>query len=323
MVVDMETHDTNEDTFCMVKCGRSRCVTCYNRLCLDNSFKNNVTGENMYLEFNGSCSTKMCVYIIKCKVPGCQMQYIGHTINHISARISQHKSTIIRGGGCKLLRDHFTLVHSIEDMSIMPIDILPEGLTLKEREEIEDDWILKCNTLYPYGLNARCKKVGIMDASIEVTNSRTTIYSKFPAVKISRGFRGGQLASDINPNLEFDPDMFLNSLLNDRITDLRATRTEICKLKKMNLKSLYIRTIKMINEKIEDDVRKIQICYFVKDMSWFYLSRMCKQRTKAKTSSFIVIDYCNKFVEFMNLKKIFGLPEVKKVSPFKRLYHSF
>ena len=200
-----------EDKFCMTTCHRSRCITCSNRLCLDNIFNNNVTGETMFLEFNGSCSTKNCIYMIKCKVPECQMTYVGHTINCLSTRISNHRASIIRGGGCKLLRDHFTKFHSIKDMQIMPIALLPDGLNLKQREEIEDTWILKCNTLYPYGLNARCKKVGILDASVEVANSKNTIYSKFPVVKIVRGYRG---QAENDGNLDFDTKEFMESIFD-------------------------------------------------------------------------------------------------------------
>ena len=82
------------------------------------------------LEINGSCDTKNCVYVIKCKKENCQYQYVGHTINPIKSRIGQHKSSIKRGGGSKLLKDHFTLVHSTEDMMILPLVHLPEDVKL-------------------------------------------------------------------------------------------------------------------------------------------------------------------------------------------------
>ena len=49
---------------------------------------------------------------------------------------------IVKGDGCKVLKDHFTCVHSVTDMHIMPIAPLPEKITLKEREELEDVWML-------------------------------------------------------------------------------------------------------------------------------------------------------------------------------------
>ena len=70
-------------------------------------------------------------------------QYVGHTINTIKARVSQHKSTITRGGGCRVFREHFTEVHSPENISIMPVHLLPAITSLKEREDIEETWMLK------------------------------------------------------------------------------------------------------------------------------------------------------------------------------------
>ena len=127
-----------DDIFSITSCNRKSCVTCTSRLCYDKYYTNYTTKTDYFISFNGSCQTKNCVYIIKCKHEGCKYQYVGHTINSISSRISQHKSTIKRGGGCKILRDHFTKVHDISDMSIMPIKLLPENSTLKERENIEE-----------------------------------------------------------------------------------------------------------------------------------------------------------------------------------------
>jgi hypothetical protein len=228
-------------------------------------------------------------------------------------------SSIKLGGGCKLLREHFTKLHTIGDMSIMPIDILPEGLSLKQREEIEDSWILKCNTLYPYGLNARCKAVGVMDATTVVNSSKMIIYSKFPVVKVKRGIRGGN-SETADPNIYFNADTFLSSLLENERRDLRNVRTEICKLKKRHLKSLYLRTINLANCTKDLSVSKKQICYFVKDLCWFYLNRMSDNRSKSKSASYIVIEYCNKLIEALNLQKIFRLKEVADVSPFKSDY---
>ena len=64
----------------------------------------------------------------------------------------------------------------------MPIAIFPDNINLKEREDIEEGWMLKLNTLFPYGLNLRVKKVGVLDSSTLVINSKDTVYSKFDVV---------------------------------------------------------------------------------------------------------------------------------------------
>ena len=177
MEMDSNHHPDNpndgEDSYCIKKCRRNRCVTCLNRLCMNNFVDNHVTKERFDILSNGSCDTKNCIYVIKCRHPGCQYQYVGHTVNTISQRMSSHRSSIVKGAGCKVLKDHFTRVHSVKDMCIMPIAPLPEKkTTLKEREELEDSWMLKLNTVFPYGLNVRVKKVGILDATTDVLTSK-------------------------------------------------------------------------------------------------------------------------------------------------------
>ena len=72
------------------------------------------------------------------------------TISSIASRISQHKSTMKLGGGCKVqVRDHFTKVRkkatkkNTENMSVMPIKLLPDNATLKELENIEGSCMLQ------------------------------------------------------------------------------------------------------------------------------------------------------------------------------------
>ena len=292
------------------KCTRKRCVTCSGRLCMDNSFKNWVTGEVFTIDFLGSCNTKNCVYVIKCKQPECNLQYVGHTINHISSRISQHKSSILRGGGCKILREHFTKVHSIDDLSIIPIHILPQISTLKERENIEEDWILKLNVVYPYGLNVRVKKVSLMDAETTVMNSKSCIYQYFNVVKINRGDRGG----NSNP-CNSDTKKLFTSYFNVDSINIRDIRTSLCNLKKKALKDIYLQSITYLHDGL-DSPTKVRICLLLKDLSWFYLLRIKKSVKPKIHSNFMVVNYANKYVEYVNFNQIFMSKDILAISPF-------
>lgn len=306
-MLDVENEISNggeDNNHVISKCDRTRCITCKGgRLCLDNFVQNHITNELFPLTINGSCRTKNCVYVIKCKEEKCKYQYVGHTINHISSRISQHKSSIIRGGGCKILKEHFTQIHKLEDMSIMPIVKFSEGLTLKDREIIEESWILKLNTIYPYGLNARCKKVGIMDAELNVISSKSTIYSKFDVVKIDRGKRGGS-SDKSSTTANFNEDDFISSVLREEVS-LHDIRTKLCSLKKKQLKLVYIKSISVINTNLENVLDR-HLCFYLKDLTWFYLMRMGISKVNNKQSrNFVIVKYANKFVEYVNFKKIF------------------
>ena len=302
----------------ITKCDRARCVCCKsNRICLDSTYCNFVTGEvvQLPLDFKATCTTKNCIYLIKCKKPNCQYQYIGHTVNRLCARISNHKSSILRGKVCKLVRKHFTGVHNTEDMMIMPIAVFSNNLTLKQREEIEEEYILKLNTLFPYGLNARCKKAKVLDSETDVLTSKCTIYSKFPSVNISRNNRGGNQA---NNNSQFDVDGFFDSIFEDNLVRFRNIRTRLNTLKKQQLKNVYLKSINLYSQTKFDNLRNYHLTLYIKDLSWFYLVRMEKSRNvKPKPSNFIIFTYVNKYMEQIKFPKIFAINDIVSKFPHR------
>jgi len=64
------------------------------------------------VEDSVNCKTDWCIYLIRCKQPGCVLQYVGQTINTVAKRMSSHKSHIRHNTGCKVLSAHFTQIHS-------------------------------------------------------------------------------------------------------------------------------------------------------------------------------------------------------------------
>ena len=210
-------------------------------------------------------------------------------------------------------------------MAIMPIKLLPDKTTLKERENIEEACMLQLNTVFPYGLNVRVKKKNILDACNIVMNSKTTIYSQFDIVKINRHSRGGRFISNIvSDRQEFDIDVFYEDLLDDdKMIDMHDIRTNLCNLKKKQLKLVYIKAISYINNfNSSITTYRFHKILLVKDLSWFYLTRMglaCKD--SKKSNSFIVVNYVNKFVEYIDFRKIFKMEQVTKAAPFKSKSH--
>ena len=190
-VVDADD-PTNEIPISVRNCSSTRCVTCHaGILNCDPDFSSKLTGQSFRVTDEVDCKTSFCVYLIRCRKPGCEMQYVGQTICTIAKRMSAHKSSMRSSTGCKILTEHFTQVHSIEDMTVTPIEKLDTSLNLKEREAIEEGWMKRLNTIYPYGLNVRAKTCGVMDAVKEVEGSNNVIYSKFEKVTVTRHYRGG------------------------------------------------------------------------------------------------------------------------------------
>ena len=88
-------------------------------------------------------------------------------------------------------------------------------------------------------LNVRVNTKNIPDDCNILMNSKTTIYSQFDVVKRKRHLRGGSsIGNVVNDRPEFDIDLFL--LIDDKMIDMHAIRTNLCNLKKKQLKLIVI-----------------------------------------------------------------------------------
>ena len=152
-----------------------------------------------------------------------------------------NKSHFRAGAGCKILFDHFINVHSISDMSITPIEVLKSSLDLKGREETEELWMRKLNTIYPYGLNVRAKTCGIMDAVNEVEGSMTAIYSTFDKLVNIVAREGNRI------NGNFNAAQFISDLMDSNSTSLTAIRSKITQLNSAKVKLVYLESINRLN----------------------------------------------------------------------------
>ena len=199
-------------------------------------------------------------------------------------------------------------------MCITPIELLDKNLNLKEREAIEEGWMKRLNTLYPYGLNVRAKTCDVMDAVIAVESSSTVIYSKFGKVNVTRHSRGGRrLPSDDN---DFDSDLFIDGLVEGD-TNLRTIRTRITQLNYKKIKSVYISAIKFLSSGNRDSFR-IQILRVIKDLSLFRCKAVWSRAKPAKNSNFLIVSYENKFVEDLGLNKLLKTPSIMNLCPLSR-----
>ena len=282
-------------------CTSSRCVTCCaGILNTDSTFKSFLTGQNFEVENRVNCKTTHVVYLIRCKHVGCEMQYVGQTNSSVANRISSHKSHLRAGTGCKILSDHFINVHSISDMSITPIEVLNSSLDLKGREEIEELWMRKLNTIYPYGLNVRAKTCGIMDAVNEVRGSKTAIYSKFDKLVITRKHRG-KGRNRINGN--FNAAQFISDLIDSNSRSLiRAIQSKITQLNSAKVKLVYLESINRLNATAS--VWATHLLRIVKDISLYKYKDIWELSSSPKCNQFIVVKFVNKYVEDIECSRI-------------------
>ena len=158
------TVDVNDvDNSPISKCGE--CITCRKGfLKTDPITVNKLTGEVFNVTEELSCKSTGIIYIITCAHENCCMQYVGQTVNTLNKRCIGHRSGLNTGNEPKFVREHFNKFHKPSDIRITPIcsvslNSLDDNNNsntkksfTKALKKIEDEFILKFNTLYPYSL---------------------------------------------------------------------------------------------------------------------------------------------------------------------------
>jgi len=130
----------------------SRCMTARCKCCTvintDNTITSNVTKTEYRISDHMSCNTVNIIYVINCLK--CNKQYVGETGRKLKDRLNNHRSDI-RLKKQTAIAIHFNdILHSIRDLSIIPIEIAERSDYRKYRE---DYWIKQLKCYYPFGLN--------------------------------------------------------------------------------------------------------------------------------------------------------------------------
>ena len=280
------------------------------------SFHSNISNKQYQVNANIdiSCNTKMFIYFLKCKHAGCEMKYVGMSVNSVRKRMYGHRGNLVAGKEPHLMQYHFTKVHQPSDMSIQIIDIGENSKVLREKENY---WMRELNTIYPYGMNDRTDIKGIHDAYDHVMNSTSnvTIYSVFNKVFTERGKKGKGNNRKQYPTLNFVPDIFICDIINNVENHYKYARNCIMSLSKILTKDLYLFIIKEIeNSKYIPEFNEY-FMYMMKDICLFKLQRYFEQ--KPSNNNFMVIEFSNKMVENVNLKRIIDDNDTKNNFPIQ------
>ena len=293
-------------------CDSSRCRMCFLKYLDTSPTYFSVCSDIKYeVTFSASCKTSSCIYLLSCKQ--CEMCYVGKTINSVRDRLNGHRGNIIAGTEAFLMTHHFTKVHNISDMQIKPIEIVDK----KELAKREKFWMAELNTPFPYGLNDRVDFGGFHDIYEEVTKKQCSkpVYSVFNKVETKRRKRG-RAVQDPDASIVFAPEEFINNLIEVSANIQHFThyiRTFIMRLDNDKIKQLLLHVINLLNDNCNVSTRKIEyLLYVVKDMCLFKYQRFY---TKRKSSQYVVIEFVNKFMDDININKIFNSSYIKSQFP--------
>lgn len=148
-------------------CDQKKCKICkdYNK---SHYFSSSNTGRVFHINsnINLDCNTQNVIYLITCKY--CKLQYVGETAKKLKVRFNNHRSAERSDNTTKLLYEHFKsypcsgyrysvqIIQKIEGSGHLDNGNIDPAMT-QIRQNVEETWINKLQTIFPYGLNDRYK----------------------------------------------------------------------------------------------------------------------------------------------------------------------
>ena len=202
-------------------------------------FYSSVTRRKYSVLFHDSktldCTTRNVIYLITCT--RCKMQYVGETQQQFSIRMSNHRSNI-GSKASTLLYNHFNGLCTIEHFRAQPIETCPskdlKSSTSKFLLDREAYWMKELRTIFPYGLNDRCKGKDFTKKK-DLRDVTATVFNKIPVPRKKRGSGKNRWSSNFN----------IDKFLRDVVETYKREKNWIFFARKM-ITSLSKRTLKKL-----------------------------------------------------------------------------
>ena len=311
---DVDDNEVNNNVSLLKYCNSPRCKTCLWKQ-LDQSciVTNHLTNQTFDVNIEGSCRSKNFVYLLSCSHEKCNMQYVGYSSKAINERLSGHRNNLcsLKGHPPTHVGEHFKKLHSPSNLRIKPLQFLKEGDNFKK---IEDSWMIKLSTVFPYGLNERVDTMKVKQAEIDILSNKTCIYELFD-VKPSQRTKRGTGRSLNNEDVE---DFSLKTFVDENSKQEnfpRNLRCHINNLKLENKKMLFLHSIDTLQNKENLAPFQVHLFFAIKDLCYHNISKNFLPKQRNNSSNFLVLEFVNKLVEKVNISKILKNEDIKSKLP--------
>ena len=274
---------------------------CHNKKCKTCPFANRsqVTNDKDTIAF---CKLFNCIYMLECSV--CQMAYVGQTSTPLHIRLNVHRNKIknydYNSSENQIEYEHF-FKHGFNSVIIHILDIIPNHT---DRIYYENKYILKKNTLFPYGLNQILNGQNIIKNDLLNTSAKQqTVYSIMnpQSQKTTRNQRGIH-KNKHTINLDFKTQINnLNSQFENNY-DWQKIRNWVFSIKKQNLNKLYIALIELNNKK---QFGQLVFDLLLTRARQLGINLQHIQQKEQIKQSYCVINYSNPIFNYINLTNIF------------------
>ena len=309
-------HDSSQCKLCPLLIHKEKFVSSSTHRIHNSEIPNDITSVD--------CNSKNVIYLITCRK--CNLQYVGETIQPLRGRICHHVSHIRRpdvAHSSHILANHFSKGHCkgatftvniIEKLSGDGRDndgkLDPTINRIRKKKETE--WMLKLQTVYPFGLNDR-----IGDEYMENRN-HDNVFSKFPPLKkIKERFK---IRTKYDTSNTFVVDNFIY-IINESIrTNLKNTmnliRVLLSSMKRSHCRILYDKITASLSEK-HDNYPFSQFFLAALDIIKSKIGNppIPTKSTKRPPSNICRITFANKAIDFINIHKIFKNLDILQALP--------
>ena len=288
-----------------MKCKNKKCKTCPAVVVDEHVNRLNIEGP--------ICKATGIIYMINCGY--CNIKYIGQTSTPLHLRINNHRSlcnkvlskdTDIQN---RYEFEHFKL-HPFNHAKIKILDVIDD---YNNRIELENLYIIKYKTVYPYGLNDRVNNISVTAIKNE-TCIHKEIFSNI-TFDATRSIRR-RSSNKINMYIDF------NELVND-IDNAIVSKNNMVHYIKGKILGLKRSKAKIFTKYVRDfDFRY----YLVKDLVFDLLKYKLNNQdwlnhTYVETfKSYLVINFEHKYIDALNIPQLIHNQALMSCFPIKETY---
>ena len=279
-----------------------------------------------------NCKSSNLIYLITCSK--CGLQYVGETCQKICRRFYTHDryfKKLSKDNKCKILSRHFNqgpcqgaeyTIHIIEKLEGDGRDEnnkIDKGIaSLRRRKETE--WMLKLQTVYPFGLNDRIGDEYMTDREENIVSLRFPPLKRIKKHTVRVRTKNNTKNDFITKNFIY---IIMESIREDRKNSMNLIRVLLSSLRKAQVKKIG-ETIQDFLEEKSENFQFIQ--YFLAALDIIYGKLFSEKSTNNKSMGKTIpkfrikIKFLSKGIDFLNLNKILKdgnklLPDVFQDDP--------
>ena len=257
------------------------------------------------------CKMHGVIYMLICSE--CNVKYIGQTGTAFNLRINNHRSLCNKKSNndiqSKYEFEHFK-IHSFKKVKINILDIVPDKL---RRLELENYYIIKYETAYPFGLNDR-----INNESVTSIKNNKCIYKNIfeSQYHMSNSRQTNRIRSKNKLNVFVNFPWFLGEINEVALKQkdlIKYIKSKILGLKRSKCKAL----VKLV---IDYKFKYNQVKDLICDLLKFKLKCEKLELESGKFDSYLVIDFSHKYLNLINISQLLHDPNLIKTFPSKVTY---